>query len=409
VGGTFQAFSRRSYYFLGGLIAAELSVLFAMLVPLEQQTNTLPAVLRKEGFALTTISASYLLALPWALKFLWAPLVDRRKTRKSVLVPLQLTSSTLLAGLAFTDPAHVVRVLAVALFLTNLVFATQDIATDGLAVDILDEKSRGLGNGVQVAGYRLGMIVGGGALLVVYDRMGMRTTFVSMAGVLAALTIPVLLYREPPRVIGPEEEKVGLAAWTELWRQPGMPAFMALIAVFKLGESGASGMFKPLMVDRGFSLEDIGTILGTLGFFASFCGSLLGGALAGRWGRGKTIVLCGFAQSATIALYVLPSLGIGGRTGMIAVTVIEHGVSGMATASLFTAMMDRCRPEKAATDYTVQASLVVIATGLSGIFSGWIATALGYARHFGLMATLSALGALAAARVLLGRRSGTIA
>lgn len=375
-------------------------------------TQALPAVLRKEGFALTTISASGLLALPWALKFLWAPLVDRHGSarfgrRKTFLVPLQLSSSALLAALAFTDPADVVRVLAGALFLTNLLFATQDIATDGLAVDILDEASRGIGNGVQVAGYRLGMIIGGGALLVVYDRQGMRSTFLAMAAVLLALTIPVLLFRERP-LPAPEGEgeKVGLAAWTELARQPGMPAFLAVLVVFKLGESSASMMFKPLMVDRGFTLEDIGKILGTWGFLASFCGSLLGGALAGRWGRAKTIVLTGALQSASIALYVLPSLGVGGHDGMLAVTVIEHGTSGMATASLFTAMMDRCRPEKAATDYTVQASLVVVATGVAGISSGAIAKHFGYASHFGFAATLSLLGAACAAAVLLRRPAG---
>jgi cytochrome c-type biogenesis protein CcsB len=62
VGGLFQVFSRKSSYFLGGLIAAELSVLFAMLVPLEQQTNTLPAVLRSNYWLIIhviTITSSY--------------------------------------------------------------------------------------------------------------------------------------------------------------------------------------------------------------------------------------------------------------------------------------------------------------------------------------------------------------
>jgi len=62
MGAVFQLFSRRSYYFLGGLIAAELSVLFAMLVPLEQQTNALPAVLRSNYWLIIhviTIASSY--------------------------------------------------------------------------------------------------------------------------------------------------------------------------------------------------------------------------------------------------------------------------------------------------------------------------------------------------------------
>src|SRR5262249_50304659 len=149
-----------------------------------------PVLMRKQGASLPDISMASLLALPWALKFLWAPFVDRWGwaafgRRRSWIVPLQLASVATAAALSLVDPRTGVSTLMAALLLTNLIAATQDIATDGLAVELLSEGERGFGNSVQVAGYRVGMILGGGALLWVFAHTGWSTTFLAMAGMLA--------------------------------------------------------------------------------------------------------------------------------------------------------------------------------------------------------------------------------
>ena len=81
---------------------------------------------------------------------------------------------------------------------------------------------------------------------------------------------------------------------------------------------------------------------------------------------------------------------------LYALLAYEHFAGGMATAALFTAMMDHTAPQTAATDYTVQASLVLAAGGLFGLPSGWVAGALGYPLHFALSATAGAGAALVA-------------
>ena len=111
-----------------------------------------------------------MLALPWALKFLWAPVVDRYALprvgrRTSWIVPLQLLTAAPLLAVAGWPPSRSLTPLLVTVFVVNLLAATQDIATDGLAVELLAPSERGLANGVQVGGYRLGMILGGGVLL----------------------------------------------------------------------------------------------------------------------------------------------------------------------------------------------------------------------------------------------------
>src|SRR5512137_1738606 len=163
-------------------------------------TQALPVLLRDAGYSLKAISATSLLFLPWALKFLWAPFVDHRGTRKSWLLPLQCAGVAGALLLSRIDLGTGLVVLLVAAFLFNLVAACQDIATDGLAVRILDPRERGLANGIQVGAYRIGMILGGGLLLWVFAKSGWATMFACMAALLALTVIPVLPLREPPRV-----------------------------------------------------------------------------------------------------------------------------------------------------------------------------------------------------------------
>ena len=109
------------------------------------------------------------LAAPWMFKFLWAPVVDRWWSprfgrRRSWIVPLQ--ALLVLACLAAAAVHDQVWLLLGLVFVMNLLAATQDVAVDGLAVDLLGKDDLGPGNAVQVVGYKLGMILGGGCFLL---------------------------------------------------------------------------------------------------------------------------------------------------------------------------------------------------------------------------------------------------
>ncbi len=158
--------------------------------------------------------------------------------------------------------------------------------------------------------------------------------------------------------------------------------------IYKAGEALAQGMLKPMLVDRGLTLGDIAWVVGTVGFVAGMAGALVGGALVGRLGRRRALVVFGVAQVVAVGGYAVLALGAAGFGALAAWTAVEHLASGMATAALFTAMMDWSRPTASGTDYTVQASAVVIATGLAQGVSGVSASALGYAAHFALATAL---------------------
>jgi MFS family permease len=358
-------------------------------------TQALPVLLRQRGYSLPDIGLANLLALPWVLKFLWAPIVDRRGhgrfgRRRGFILPIQLMTVAVLVALAAMDPAWGMRPLLVAVFLCNLFAATQDIATDALAVDLLGPDERGLGNGIQVAAYRVGMIVGGGALLVAFERIGWAWSFLTMAGVLALATVPIAAWTEPRRAASPGEafDWAALGVW---WTRTDTAAWMLLLFAYKAGESLASAMVKPMMVDAGLGTADVGWISGTIGSAMGLAGAMLGGWTAQRFGRRAAVLAFGLLQTATVAGYALlppvPSFDT-----FAAIAAVEHLCGGAATVALFTAMMDACRSERAATDYTVQACVVVAATGLAATVSGYVAKHLGYPGHFAVSAALSLCG-----------------
>jgi len=375
------------------------SLYFSQGLPFGFFSQALPVLLRKEGFSLGQIGLSSLLALPWALKFLWAPAVDRCSfgragARKSWIVPLQFGSTAILAALAAV-PSTSTAVLMAAVLLLNLLAATQDIATDGLAVDMLAPSERGVANGLQVAGYRMGMIVGGGALLILHDRLGASGTFAAMAALAALATFPIVVVREPRR---PPAAVTQSGRTLHFLRRPGALRLVALIVVYKSGDAFATAMLRPFLADLGLGLGEIGWLLGTFGFVAGLLGALLGGVLVDRVGRKSALVGFGLVQTLAVAGYAMLAATTPGQLALYALCAAEHFAGGMATAALFTCMMDWCSREASATDYTVQASAVVIATGGASALAGFSAQGFGYFAHFWLSAALAFAGALAARR-----------
>lgn len=362
-------------------------------------TQTLPVLLRQQGMSLPDIGLANLLALPWALKFLWAPLMDRYGSerlgrRRGYILPLQCLSAALLLGLALPEGAVSIPVLLGAVLLVNLLAATQDVATDGLAVELLERHERGWGNGIQVAGYRVGMVLGGGVMLMLIDTLGWRATLLSMGTLLLVASVPVVLFREPPSA-SPRHGNTDTWQWLRetllYWkRRPGTGAWFTLLVLFKAGEHLATGMLRTFLVDVGLGLSQVGWMLGVVGFTTGLLGALVGGAFVNRLGHRRALIVFGSLQASAVLLYALAARGASIPL-LTLVCGVEHLTSGMATAALFTVMMEPCRPEHAASDYTVQASLVVLATGAAAAASGFSAQAFGYPWHFTLSAAVCAL------------------
>lgn len=354
--------------------------------------QAMPVLMREQGLDLTVIGLMSLLALPWALKFIWAPMLDkvslfRDEYRRSWIIVTNYCAVVLLVFLALMPIDYWVQqgmvLFALIIFCLNLFISTQDIATDALAVENLNRHERGIGNGVQVAGYRIGMVLAGGLLVSFFGVFGWQGALLLLALMMILGTLPLWHFQPKAHVV---DDQPIWPLWLAFFKEPGAWLWLGMIFLFKFGDAFGTQMIRPMLVDQGISLEQMGLILGSAGFAAGLFGALAGGWLVTQLGR--QTALLGFLVLEAFAL--LSYLGINGQDMLHIYTavILEHIAGGMATAALFTVMMDRCRDHSAAADYALQSCVVVIAGLIAGALSGFSATLLGYDGHFMLAAIL---------------------
>lgn len=383
-----------------GLLAC---LYFAQGLPSGLLGKALPALLREHGVSLSAIGFTAMLAAPWALKFLWAPFLDRFGTRRQWLLALNTVTLGLMLLVASRDVGTWIADLfvpfMVLLFLLNLTAATQDIATDGLAVSRLDARLRGLGNSVQVIGYKIGMVLGSGVLLVLVGRYGWQVSYAGLASLVLLVLLPLAFMHEPPRefVAATHTRWHGVRGYLHLFgdfvARPGLGWWLVAVACFKAGDALASRMIGPLLMDNGMSPADFGVLAGVTGSIAGVAGALLGGLLLTRLGHRAALLLFGVLQAGGLLGYLLAVDGLPSSPALYAIVCGEQFADGLSTVALFTAMMDVCRRASPGTDYTLQASLQVTLAGIATLASGVVADAVGYRAVFvaGALLTLLAL------------------
>ncbi len=363
----------------------------------------LPAILRESGARLETVSLFGALALAWVFKFLWAPLVDRfgSKTRghfRSWLLPLQMLAVAAVAVIATTDPSESLLPLAVAGSLFMLVAATQDIATDGLAVRILPEAERGIGNGVQVGGFYFGQILGGGLVLFLVGRVGWPVAMGVMALLMALPLLPVWRFREPTWAVMRPSSRVGFAALGRFFRRPGALGWVAVLVVYRAGDAAAVRMLGPLLVDHGLTLASIGMLTGVAASVGAMAGALVGGWLVNSLGRRASVFLFALLHAFALIGYLLPATGRIQPVLLYSVVLVAAFTGGLATAAIYTSMMDRSDPATSATDFTLQQSLCALGPLVGSIISGVVAERFGYTILFVACAVVAFAAAGLAAR-----------
>ncbi|HZH04909.1 MAG TPA: MFS transporter, partial [Myxococcaceae bacterium] len=323
---------------------------FAQGLPFGFQATALPIYLRVRGASLTSIGWLGLLSLPWMLKALWAPWVDRYGSvrfgrRKSWIVPLQvgLAAAAATAG-AMSARGEIVPVLAL-VGLMNLFAATQDIAVDGWAVELLRGRALGPGNAAQVVGYKLGMLTGGGLLVWASGSWGWSGLFYTIA--VLCLSVGAVAWATPERS-APEAAGRARQSLTDIFRTlgrtlraPGAGWVLALIATYKVGESMADAMFKPFLVDTGIRPAQIGLWLGTYGMAASLAGSVVGGWAAARWGSLRAVGVTGALRCLPLLAQTGLALVPASTAAIVATTCAEHFFGGLLTTAMFAWMMSR--------------------------------------------------------------------
>lgn len=359
----------------------------------------LAAFLRQAGMSLTNITLARGLSVPWLLKALWAPLVDRYGSasfgrRKSWIVPLQLLLAATFVGASFFPPEVSLPALVGLILLMNFLTATQDIAVDGLAVDLFKGQQLGSANVAQVVGYKVGMLVGGGLLLRASANIGWRGMLLALAGLIVVVLLATLTLREPrdtSRVAAVRQHLSDVVA--TLMRQLRAPAglwLLLFIGTYKIGETLVDALYTSFLVDSGYKPAQIGAWIGIWGMVASTLGSLGGGLLASRVPMLLAVTLTSLLRVVAMAAecyltFLSPPLPL----DIIVVSIMEHFAGGALTTAMFAFMMLRVDSAVGASHYTVLASIEVLGKMPTGLIAGFIATQLGYRSTFLLGTALS--------------------
>ncbi|MEM6990983.1 MAG: MFS transporter [Myxococcota bacterium] len=343
----------------------------------------LPVILLRSGADLKTVGFAGLLSLPWMLKVVWAPLVDRYGhrgfgERKSWLVPAQLGMVLVCLALAQVDPVAALPTVAILFVVLNTFAATQDIAVDGIAVDLLTDAELGPGNSAAVSGFKLGNLFGGGVLLAAIGWLGWRGDFYVMAGcILIVLTI-VLVWREPQRAERPTASigAVMRRLWTSL-RGLGA-AFVVFIVFAKFGETFGGSMVKPMLVRHGFSDAMIATIDVTAGGVATIAGAAVAGWVSFRRGWRPVLGVAAAGQGATLVAMGVSAYGTMTPLLFLPFSVAENAFGGAVGVAVFALAMGGRDKAVGASQFTALQVMYISGASLAYPLAGVVADAVGY-------------------------------
>lgn len=388
---------------------------FASGLPLLLTFSTLSAWLATAGVRRAAIGAFALAGTPYALKFLWSPLIDglrpplRIGRRRGWGVTIQLALIVAVLCLGACDPRRDLHLMGALALAVAFLSASQDIVIDAYRVEILSEKQQGPGAGMVQTGYRIATLVSGAGALVIAAHAGWFSAYATMAVLLGSGLITFILAPEPQykveiddAVITRDPNKPALREWiatavvgpfADFMQRPRWIAILVFVIGFKLGEALAGVMATPLYISLGFTLGEIAAVSKLFGFVATIIGALVGGVLAARLGVMRALLISGLLQSAGNLFYVVQAVG-GHRLDYLALCVAaENLTSAMAGAALVAYLSDLCSPAFTATQYALLSSVSAVGRTLVAAWAGLLADRLGWA-HFFLLTTIVTLPAL---------------
>ena len=241
--------------FLNRRVLAVLFLGFSSGLPLALSGGTLQAWLTVEGVDIKTIGLFTLVGLPYTLKFLWSPLLDRYVVplfgrRRGWIFVFQLLLLAMIFSMSVVSPVEAPWVLA--FFAIGLAFASssQDIVIDAYRTEVLREKERGLGAAVSVTGYWIAMLVSGALALILSEIIGWRFTYMVMAGLMVVGMTATWLSPEPEEPgVPPKTSKEAIGGpLVEFFSREGAWAILALIILYKLGDAFAGSLTTTFLI-----------------------------------------------------------------------------------------------------------------------------------------------------------------
>ena len=386
-----------------GAVRAALFLGFSSGLPLLLVFGTLSARLRETGIDRTTIGFISWVAMTYAWKFAWAPLVDR------VAIPLLtgwlgrrrswmlLTQSAIVLGLllmAGFDPGHELQPLVIAAVVVAFASATQDIAVDAWRIEASGPELQGPTAGAYQLGYRIAVLAAGAGALYLAELYGWRTAYLAMAALGLVGVAATLLIREPvsaardlrqPLVAGAAQSFPSrVAAWfmtavvgpfADYFQRMGWLglAILAFIGLFRISDITLGVMANPFYIDMGFSKADIAAVSKFYGFWLSIAGALAGGAIVVRYGLRAPLIWMALLLPLTNVLFALLAARGQPDLWLLAATIsADNFVTGISGSVFIAYLSSLTNTAYTATQYALFSSLMMLPGKFLGGWSGAI-------------------------------------
>ena len=389
---------------------------FSSGLPLGLVLIAIPDWMRSIGVDIRLVGLITLAQAPWSLKVLWSPLLDRyqlpwlgRRRGWAALAQVALLALGLaLAGVGHhPDTPWVVGALALAIAFAS---ATQDIAIDAYAVDVLRPEEQGVAVGARTALYRAAMFVAGGVAITLAGRLSWPLVNVGLALLYLPMLVITWLSPEPPEQ-PPRPATLREAVWQPflaLLARHRALEILAFVVLYKLADNLAMALVRPFLVDMGYSETDRGVALATIGLAASLGGTFLGGVVTTLIGLGHSLWLFGFLQSFASLGYVMLAGSPVNRPLMYGATGFESLCAGMGTGAFAVLLLRLTQRRFSATQYALFSSLFGVPRLVAGPICGFLVDAIGWRAFFWITIAAGAPGLILLARfVPLGTREPT--
>lgn len=403
---------------------------FSSGLPFGVLAEPLSAWLVDANVSKTEIGLFALVSIPYSLKFLWAPLVDRlrlplltahfgrRRGWALLAQALLLVSIVVMGG---SDPATNLGATAAFALAVAFASASQDIVIDAYRVEILERHQLAAGAATTVFGWRLGQVGAGAVGLILADILPWPLVFTLIAAMVGVGMATILLNPEPRLSIGGEADEVEARAEAFLERRPHLPrapaaalawiyaaavfpivefirrrhwlAILLFIALYKFGDAVLAVMKVPFFLEIGFSKTDIAEVVKLFGVVAVIAGGMVGGILLARIGILRGLLVCGVLMAASNLVFIVQA-HVGANHWMLALTIaVENTTTGMGTAAFVAYLSSLCNLAYTATQYALLTSLMALSRTVLSSGAGWLADRMSWPDFF-IVTTLAAVPGL---------------
>ncbi len=403
---------------------------FSSGLPFGVLAEPLTAWLAESGVSKTEIGLFALVSLPYSLKFLTAPWIDRMPLplltrwlgrRRGWALLAQVVLLAAIAAMGFTDPAA--RIGATAAFALAVAFASasQDVVIDAYRVEILEERKLAAGAATAVFGWRIGQVGAAAVGLILAEALAWPVVFAIMAAMVLVGVVTIAVNPEPARHITRESIELqeraeafletrkhlprtlaealawvyaaAICPFIEFMSRRGWLMILLFIMLYKFGDAVLAVMKIPFFLEIGFTKTEIAEVVKLFGVAATIGGGLLGGLLLARMGILWGLMVCGVLMAASNLVFVAQA-AVGPELWMLAVTIaVENITTGMGTTAFVAYLSSLCNVAYTATQYALLTSLMALSRTVLSSGAGWLADQVDWTSFF-ILSTIAALPGL---------------